>query len=302
MEALIEASLRLAIPLLLAALGELIVEKAGLINIGTEGMMLFGAFTGFAVAATLGNPAAGALAAMLAGAGAATVFGYFSVVRRADQIVVGTAINLLGLGATGLAARALYSGSVPTITPARGIAVPFLSDLPVIGPLLFEQSGFAYAAIAVVFALSFFLRRTRAGLRLRAVGESARSADAEGISVVRVRMLSVISAGMLAGLAGAALSLSQSNTFAEGMTAGRGFIALTIVIFGRWRPSGVALAAVFFGAAIAVQHRLQARGTALPYQIPLMLPYLLTLGVLFFASGRSRAPSDLGQVYDRSAH
>jgi ABC-type uncharacterized transport system permease subunit len=302
MEALLEAAVRLALPLLLAALGELIVEKAGVINIGTEGMMLCGAFGGFAVAVATGSAVVGVAGSIAVGAAVGALFAFFVVVRRADQIVVGTAINLLALGATGLLARAFYHGAIPTGPTLSALPVPVLATIPVLGPVLFRQSALVYGALAVAVLLALGLRRTRAGLRLRAVGESARAADAEGVPVRRTRVLAVIAGGVLAGVAGASLSLAQSNTFTEGMTAGRGFIALTIVIFGRWQPAGVVAAALFFGAATAVQHRLQARGTDLPYQLTLMLPYLLTLLVLAFAAGRSRAPADLGRPYARESH
>jgi len=299
MEALIEAAVRLALPLLLAALGELIVEKGGVINIGTEGMMLCGAFAGFAVGVATGSAAAGLLGACVASAGMGVVFAWFAVVRRSDQIVVGTAINLLALGLTGLLARAFYQGAIPTGPTLASLPIPGLSGIPVVGPALFQQNALVYLAVASTAALAFGLARTRPGLIVRAVGESARAADAQGVNVVRTRIAVVVAGSVLAGLAGSALSLSQSNTFTEGMTAGRGFIALTIVIFGRWRPLGVLLAALFFGAASALQHRMQARGAAVPYQFSLMLPYLLTLLVLAVAAGRSVAPGDLGKAYSR---
>lgn len=302
MEALLEASVRLALPLLLAALGELIVERAGVINIGTEGMMLCGAFAGFAVGAATGSAALGVIGAASAAAAVGVLFAFFTVVRRADQIVVGTAVNLLALGATGLLARALYRGAIPTGATLEALHVPGLAEIPWIGPVLFQQSALVYLALGLTPLLAFGLRRTRPGLRLRAVGESARAADAQGVPVVRTRVLAVVGGAALAGVAGASLSLLQSNTFTEGMTAGRGFIALTIVIFGRWKPAGVMAAALFFGAATAVQHRLQARGTALPYQLTLMLPYVLTLLVLALAAGRSLAPGDLGKPYSRESH
>jgi simple sugar transport system permease protein len=280
MDALLEAALRLAAPLLLAALGELLVERAGVVNIGVEGTMLCGAFAGFAAAAASGSPVAGAAAAIAAGAAVGALFAAFAVVRGADQIVVGAAVNLLALGSTALAARALYGGAPPSAPVLPAAAAPAV-------------------AIGLVPLLAWFLSGTRRGLRLRAVGERARAADAEGVSVSGVRIAAAIAGGALAGLAGAALSISQSNTFTEGMTAGRGFIALAVVIFGRWRPGGVLLAALFFGAAMALQPRLQASGSAIPYQASLMLPYVVTLLVLAFASGRARAPGDLGRPYRR---
>jgi len=301
MEALLEASVRLALPLLLAALGELIVEKSGVINIGTEGMMLVGAFAGFAVGASTGSPGAGITGAAGIGAIAGLAFAFFVVIRRADQIVVGTAVNLLALGATGLLARAFYGGAIPSGPSLPRLGVPGLAEIPLLGPAIFRQTALVYVALLLTPAVAFALHRTRAGLRLRAVGESARAADAQGVSVTGTRVLAVVTGGVLAGIAGAALTLVQSNTFTEGMTAGRGFIALTIVIFGRWRPFGVLGAALFFGAATAAQHRLQARGTDLPYQITLMLPYVLTLLVLAVSVGRGRAPADLGKAYARES-
>jgi len=301
MEALLEATLRLAAPLLLAALGELVVERAGLIHIGVEGAMLIGAFAGFAVASATGSAPAGVSAAILAGAATGALFAAFTVGRGADQIVVGTAVNLLALGATALAARALWAGAPPPAPTIAPLVSGAAAELPWIGPVLLRQTPFVWAGLALTVLIGIALARTRSGLRLRAVGESARSADAEGVSVGRTRFAAVVFGSSLAGLAGAALSLAQSDTFSEGMTAGRGFIALAIVIFGRWRASGVLLAALFFGLATALQFRLQARGAAIPYPVSLMLPYLVTLAVLALASGRGRAPGDLGRAYRREA-
>ncbi len=301
MEPLLDAALRLAAPLLLAALGELIVERAGIVNIGVEGMMLCGAFAAFAAGVATGDPVVGALAGVGAGCVAGAVFAAFAVVRRADQIVVGGAINLLALGATGLGLRTLFPEAVPTAPALPEWRVPGLSEIPVLGGSLFQQTPFTYAGLLLTAACAVFLARTRAGLRLRAVGEAARAADAEGVSVTWTRSLAVLAGAGLAGLAGASLPLAQSNGFTEGMTAGRGFVALAIVIFGRWSPAGVLLAALFFGAATALQFRLQARGLDVPYPLALMLPYVLTLGVLAAVSGRARAPADLGRPYRRES-
>ncbi len=299
MEALLEASLRLAAPLLLAALGELVVERAGLINVGIEGAMLVGAFAGFAVAAEMGSASAGVAAAALAGAGVGALFAAFTVGRGADQIVVGTAVNLLAFGASALAARALWAGAPPPAPTVGPLCSGSAAELPWLGPVLLRQTPFVWAGLALAGALGVALSRTRAGLRLRAVGEAARAADAEGVAVGRTRFAAAVFGASLAGVAGSALSLAQSDTFTEGMTAGRGFLALAVVIFGRWRASGVLLAALFFGCATAVQFRLQARGVAIPYPLSLMLPHLLTLGVLAVASLRARPPGDLGRPYRR---
>ena len=238
MEALLEATLRLAAPLLLAALGELVIERAGLINVGIEGTMLTGAFAGFVVAVASGSALAGVAAAAAAGLGVGALFAAFAVVGRIDQIVVGTALNLLALGATGAASRALYAGAPPSAPTLGALAAGPLAELPWLGALFFAQTPFVCAGWLLALAVGIALARTRAGLRLRAVGESARAADAEGVDVPRVRVAAVLIGSALAGLAGAALSLAQSDSFTEGMTAGRGFIALAIVIFGRWSALG----------------------------------------------------------------
>jgi ABC-type uncharacterized transport system permease subunit len=300
-DALLEAAVRLAAPLLLAALGELVVERAGVVNIGIEGMMLVGAFAAFAGAAATGSPAVGAVAGMGGAMAFGGLFAAAAVVARADQIVVGTALNLLALGATGIALRAAFpDGAVaaPGLAESGGSA---LASVPVLGAVLFRQGPYVWLSLALCAGVAFFLARTRAGLALRAVGEAARAADAEGVPVAAVRCAAVLFGAAAAGLAGSILTLSQSHVFTEGMTAGRGFIALTVVIFGRWRPLGVLGAALFFGLANALQFRLQARGLGIPYPVFLMFPYVVTLAVLAFAAGGGRAPGDLGRPYAREA-
>jgi len=236
---------------------------------------------------------------VFAGCAVGALFAFFAIARGTDQIVVGMAVNLLAVGATGLAARALYAGatpSAPTLSPA---ALPFVGDLPFVGAALFSHTPFVYAAFGLALVVGFALSKTRAGLRLRAVGEVARAADAEGVPVARVRVTAIVLGAGLAGLAGAALSLAQSDTFTEGMTAGRGFIALAVVIFGRWSASGVVLAALFFGLANALQFRAQAQGFDIPYPLFLMFPYVVTLTVLAFVAARARAPGNLGTPYHR---
>jgi len=299
MEALLEAAVRLAAPLLLAALGELIVERAGVVNIGVEGTMLTGAFVGFAAAVASDSAGLGVAAAAFAGCAVGVLFAFFAIARGTDQIVVGMAVNLLAVGATGLAARALYAGATPSGPTLSSEPLPFAGDLPYLGPILFSHTPFVYAAFGLAIAVGFALTRTRAGLRLRAVGEVARAADAEGVPVARVRVTAIVLGSCLAGVAGAALSLAQSDTFTESMTAGRGFIALAVVIFGRWSARGVVLAALFFGLANALQFRAQAQGFEIPYPIFLMFPYLVTLTVLAFVAARARAPADLGTPYNR---
>ncbi len=299
MDALLEAAIRLAAPLLLAALGELVVQRSGVVNIGIEGMMLVGAFAAFAAVAVGGSPLVGVGAAVSAAGAAGALFALFAIARKADQIVVGTALNLLALGTTGLALRSLFPAGAPSLSLTGVVAVPGLASLPWVGAGLFRQSPFVYAALALALGVGLFLHRTRAGLRLRAVGERARAADAEGVRVDAMRFGAVLFGAACAGLGGAVLALSLSGTFTEGMTAGRGFIALAIVIFGRWSALGVTGAAAFFGLASALQFRMQARGIGLPYPVFLMLPYLVTLAVLAFSSGGARAPAELGRPYRR---
>lgn len=299
-----QTGVRIATPLLLAATGELVAEKAGLINIGLEGMVLVGAFAGFAVAGACGSLAAGVLAAMLAGMALAVLFGLLCIRLRNDQIVTGAALNFLAIGMTGLLFRTLLgeTGSRATITPFAEWNLFGLERIPVIGPALFSQSILTYSAFWIAVLVVFFTRKTRLGFHLEAVGEHPRAADAVGIPVNRVRWAAILFEGMLGGLAGASLTLSLSNTFNEEMSNGRGYIALAIVIFGRWNPLGVIGGAMFFGAATALQLLLQAGGwnwLKAGYPYLQMLPYLLTLIVLAAAVGKVRAPRALGQHYHR---
>jgi simple sugar transport system permease protein len=287
--ALVLATLRLATPLLLAALGELVAERAGVLNIGIEGMMLGGAFAAFAVGAATGSTALALGAALAAGLALAALFAVFVLRLRADPIVCGTGLNLLALGATGSAQRLLFPASEPLP------AAPQIAEwLPGVHP-------FALAALALMAAIAFGLERTRPGLSLRAVGERAQAAHAAGIPVLRVRWAATLFGGACAGLAGASLVLWISDAFVEGMTSGRGFIALALVLFGSFQPLRIALGALLFGAASALQFRLQAAGVAIPYSLLLMLPYALTLLVLALFAGRARAPSDLTRPFSPEA-
>jgi ABC-type uncharacterized transport system permease subunit len=290
------ASVRVATPLLLAATGETVTERSGVNNLGLEGMMLAGA-----LAATLGASAAGPWAglalALLAGMVLAGVFAAVAIVARADQIIAGTAITLAAVGLTGTIYREAYGTggaglTLPTLAP---VAIPGLSRVPLLGPALFAQPVPTYLALLAIPAAWWFLFRTRAGLMLRATGEGAAEARAAGVRTKAVRAAATMVGGAFAGLGGATLVLAQVGSFAEGMTAGRGYVAIAIVVLGRWHPVGVAIAALLFGAATALQFVFQAIGLAVPYQLFLMLPYLLTLLALGGAVGRVRAPADLGK-------
>lgn len=290
------AAVRVATPLLLAALGEMIVERAGVINLGIEGGMLGGALAAAIAASSLG-PWTGLLAGALAGAVIALVFAAVTIAARADQIIAGTAITLGAVGLTGAIYASVFAAkgvgfTLPTLAP---IPVPGVDRIPFIGSAFFNQPAPTYLAILLVPAAWWFLFRTRPGLALRATGESAVNARAAGVPVARVQAWAVITGGVLAGLAGATLVLAQVGTFAERMTAGRGFIAIAIVVLGRWHPVGVLLASLLFGAATALQFAFQALGLNVPYQFFLMLPYVLTLALLAGLVGGVRAPAALGR-------
>lgn len=292
----LEAAVRTATPLAFAALGEAVTERAGVINVGLEGVIIAGCF-GAVVAAGAGGVAAGMAGGMLAGLAAAAFFALFAVWLRTDQIITGTALTLGALGLTGTLYRAVYgdAGAALSIPTMRPVPIPGLSAIPVIGPAFFAQPVITYLLYAVVALAWWVMARTHVGLAVRATGEQPMAAEAAGIHVVRVQWGAVLVGGALAGIAGATLVLAQVGTFAEGMSAGRGFIAIAIVALGRWRPIGVALAALLFGAATAMQYLFQAIGSTLPYQLFLALPYALTLAVLAVGSGRAHAPAALGR-------
>jgi general nucleoside transport system permease protein len=293
------ATIRTAVPLALAALGELIVERAGVINIGLEGAILAGAF-GALVGASTGSVGLGFAVAMFAGLLIATLFALCVIGLRTDQIIAGTALTLLSVGATGTLYRTMFGSSgaalgIPTSAP---LAIPGLSSIPVIGSALFAQPPVTYLAYLVAPLLAWWFARTHAGLALRAIGERPEAAEAAGIAVDRARALAILVGGALGGLAGGTLVLAQAGTFVEGMSAGRGFIAIAIVVLGRWTPLGVAGGALLFGAASALQFAFQAMGWNAPYQLFLVAPYLLTLAALAGAVGRARAPAALGKALE----
>ena len=291
------ATVRTATPLALAALGEMLVERAGLINIGLEGTILAGAF-GSLVGATAGGVLWGYAGAVAGGVAVAALFAVFVVWLKANQIITGTALTLLGVGATGTLYRAMYgsSGAALSSPTSPPFFIPWLSRIPLVGEALFAQPPIAYAAYLLVPVIAWWMRGTHAGLALRSIGEQPEAAQVAGVRVQRQRMLAVLAGGVLGGLAGGTLVLAQAGTFAEGMSAGRGFIAIAIVVLGRWHPLGVALAAFVFGAASALQFAFQAMGWHAPYQLFLVVPYLLTLAGLAGAVGRARAPAALGKA------
>ena len=304
---LLFTGVRLAVPLLLAALGETLAEKSGVINVGIEGMILGGALAGFTAAYAGHNPWLGAGAALLAGVALAAIFSGLTVILGADQVVVGTAINILALGLTGVFFRALPQLSGASAAAFPPLSLPFLHSahtahsLPAqLASAFLEQNVLGWLAWGLVPLSWLYLYRTRGGLRLRAVGEYPEAADGAGVRVEWVRIGATLAGGALAGLAGAYLSIGYTNGFVENMSAGRGFVALAVVILGRWNPFGVAGAAFLFGLAFALQYQFQASSTRFPYQFFLALPYVLTLLALLVRSRfQSSPPAALGEAYRR---
>jgi ABC-type uncharacterized transport system permease subunit len=294
--AFLEASVRTATPLAFAALGELVTERAGVINIGLEGAIIAGAL-GSIIFTGIGGAGAGVAGAALAGVLIAALFAFFVVSLRADQIITGTAISMLALGLTGTLYRTIYGtqGAAlhsPMLSP---VGIPILRDLPVVGAAFFAQPVPTYALYAIVPLLAWWMYRTSAGLALRAVGERPEAALAAGLSPDRIQWGAILFGGAMGGVSGGTLVLAQVGTFAEGMSAGRGFVAIAIVVLGRWTPLGVVGAALLFGAASALKFLSQAMGWAIPYEVSLAFPYVLTLVALAGVRSRASAPAALGE-------
>ncbi len=294
------ASIRMASPLLLAAMGGLFSERAGVLSLGLEGMMLSGTLAAFLGSYYSGSPWVGLLAAAAAGGVVALVYAAACVTFRANQVVAAVGLNILAVGATGLAFRGAFGVThhlhrAPAFQP---INVPVLSDLPVVGPILFRHLFPVYLAFLLVPVVIFLLYRTTWGLKLRSAGENPLAAETLGVKVERMRYTGIIISGLLAGMGGSLLSTGFISTFMEEMTAGRGWIAFSAIIFGKWTPIGTFLATMLFGAADALQLRVQALGLAIPYQLLLLFPYLLTLCALVLV-GRTQAPAALGTPYER---
>ncbi len=288
-----------ATPLTLAAIGETVVERAGVLNLGVEGMMIMGAIVGFMVAVNSGSPVLGLVMAAAGGMGLSLIFAFVTQVALANQVASGLALTLFGLGLSALLGQG-YQGVKPPAFPQGDI--PLLADIPVLGPILFQQDPVVYLAIALTVAVFVFLRFSRAGLVLRAVGENHDAAHALGYKVVRIRIAAIAFGGACAGLGGAYISLIRVPQWTEGMTAGIGWIALALVVFGAWRPLLVGLGACIFGGIEAVQLNLQAAGVAIPVSLLAMSPYLITILVLVIMSAvRTGAPASLGRPFHASS-
>ena len=301
--AILAGPIRAGIPLVFAALGELVTEKSGVLNLGVEGMMLIGAVAGFITTVTTGSPYLGILAAMVAGAALSLVFGFLSLTLLTNQVATGLALTIFGIGLSA------FLGTNYVGTPIDGLkplAIPLLSDIPVLGPALFTHDVLIYASFFLIAAVSFFLYRTRAGLILRAVGQNHAAAHAIGYPVVMIRYFAVMFGGACAGLAGAYLSLVYTPQWAENMTAGRGWIALALVVFATWRPGRVMAGAYLFGGITIMGLHVQALGFEISSHLVATLPYLATIGVLAVISRdatkiRLNAPASLGTPYHHAA-
>lgn len=301
LEAFLISTITMATPILLAALGELLVEESGVINVGMEGGMLAGGFAALGIAYFSGSTALGFMGGVGAGVAINAVFAILAVNLAVNQVVTGTAVSILALGLTGVFYRKLFgvTGKAFMVAPMAKIALGPLARIPLVGRALFDQNALVYLTFIAVPVVWYVLGRTRYGLKLRACGERPEAADALGLGVIAMRWQALVVSGAMTGLAGGFLTLAYANTFVENITAGRGFVALSVVIVGRWNAWGLLAASILFGAAMGLQFGLQALGTGVPYQLFLAIPYALTLLVLAGVGGQASAPSALGEPYRR---
>ena len=298
-EAILLTVITAATSLLLAALGELVVERSGVLNLGVEGMMVVGAVSAFAAAQTTGSPYLGILAGAAAGAAMALLFALLAIWLATNQVATGLALTLFGLGVAGLVGEAFVGLPGVKLPP---IVLPVLADIPILGPVLFAQDLLFYLSLALTVGVALFLFRSRSGLRLRAVGDAPASAHSLGIGVLQTRTLAVLFGGVCAGLGGAQLTLVYTTQWIENITAGRGWIALALVVFATWRPLRVVAGAYLFGAVTIAQFHAQALGIAVPSQLLSALPYLATITVLVIIASNRRftmvnTPASLGQAF-----
>ena len=301
--AIVVATLAAGTPFVFAALGELVAEKSGVLNLGVEGMMIVGAVAGFVVAAESGSLWLGVLAALLAGAAMAGLFAILTLSFQANQVAAGLALTIFGIGASAYLGLDYTGVALSGIAP---IGIPVLEYLPVLGPLLSSLDPLVYLSFVLFVCVVWFLYRTKGGLVLRGVGEAPQSAHAIGYPVIRIRYMAVLFGGTMAGLGGAYLALAYTPLWVESMTAGRGWIALALVVFGTWRPGRVMLGAYLFGGITIVQFHAQGIGVDVPAQLLAMLPYLATIVVLVLISRRAgtirlNAPDSLGMSYHPAA-
>jgi simple sugar transport system permease protein len=298
LEAIVLSVLAASTPLLIAATGELVTERSGVLNLGVEGMMIVGAACGFGGALYTGSITIGALCGIIAGTLLSLIFALMTLGLAVNQVATGLALTILGIGLSGLIGAGFVG---ERITPAPHLRIPGLTDLPLLGRILFGEDAFVYVSLVLIVGIWWFLYRTRAGLILRACGDNHLSAHALGYPVLRIRLLAVLFGGACAGLAGAYLPLAYTPFFIPGMTAGRGWIALALVVFSSWRPGRLVVGAYLFGAVTILQLHAQGAGIGVPSQFMSALPYLATVIVLVLLSrarsGGSTAPAALGTVF-----
>lgn len=299
---ILAATVRIATPLLLAALGELITEKAGILNLGVEGMMLMGAFTGFLAAYSSGSLTIGILVAAVSGGMMGLIMAFMASTLKVEQIVTGIALNLLASGVTLFWYVTYFKGTtdtLPSVNVLPTLPIPLLSDIPYVGEILFTQKILTYVAFIMVFVVWFFLYRTRSGLELRCIGENPRVIDMKGLSVTKRQYAAVIFGGLMAGMAGAFLTLGTAARFVPEIAAGRGWLAIVIVIAGNWRPMGIVIASVVFAFLEAFQLQIQGVGVQIPYQLLLMMPYVIAILAMVFRRYHANGPDHLGRPYLR---
>ena len=299
---ILAATVRIATPLLLSALGELVSERAGILNLGVEGNMLMSAFSGFMVTYISGSLWVGLLGAVLTGALMNLLMVFMAATLKVEQVVTGLALNMLASGMSLFLYKAFFAGSgnkLPTIPIFEVVRIPFLSSIPYVGEILFSQKLLTYAALLMVPAVWFFLYRTKYGLEIRCLGENPKVIDTKGLSVMWRQYLAVVLGGLLIGLGGAFVTIGSTVRFIPEITAGRGWLALVIVIAGNWRPTGILIAALIFAFLEAFQLQVQGVGVQLPYQLLLALPYVVAILLMVFKRGTSEEPSRLAVPYFR---
>ncbi len=289
------------VPFVLASQGTMLGGRTGIFNVAQEGIMLLGASLGFLVSYQVGNNFVGMLAAMAAGALFGLLLAYFTTTLKMNQFVIGLALFFIGVGLSTLLPKLIIgiTLSPPLIPTLPEVSIPLLSQIPVLGPILFQQNGLVYFSILLSLVLWYFLYRTQRGLELRAVGENPMAADSLGINVVRARYWTAILGGALIGLAGAYLPMVYTGTFTEAMTRGRGWLAIALTFFGGWSPLTILTGSLFFAGVEVLAFRAQVIGLALPYQYLLMVPYLATILIMVLTFRKARVPAFLGQNYDR---
>lgn len=295
---ILTSAIRLATPYLYAAIGETFAQRSGVLNLGVDGIMLVGAFGSFYIVLQTGNIWLGLLTAVIVGLLMGLLMSFISVTLKAEQGISGIGLYMFGLGLSSLLFKTMV-GTVKTVTGFQPIKIPLLSDIPYIGQIFFSHSLLVYGAFLLVPIAWWVLEKTTWGLKIKAVGQNPAAADSLGVNVDKVRYVSVCIGAMLAGIAGASLSISLLNLFQDNLTAGQGFIAVALVYFGGWRPMGVLWGALLFSTVNAFQLWMQVLGVKIPSDVAIMLPYLLTIAALALSTNRGRAPAALNKPFER---